>query len=455
MIARRAPSPARSRAVEVLRDVFERGGRATALLLARGEDLGNGDQSLLRELVLGVLRNRCALDSEIASACRAPLERLAPGLREILEVALYQVRYLDRVPTYAAVDEAVRQARESAGEGAAKLVNAVLRNLLRRPPLLLGEACPPRLGRREGRGEGRTSAVDLACQFSHPEFLVARWLKRLGEEATRRILAADNAASGLDLLVNSLRTTREGLCCALADEGISAEPSPLVPLGLSIVSGNPLRSPLFAAGHFSVQDIGSQALPLLIPPAETLLDLAAAPGGKSFAALFSDRARRTVSMDRSTPRLRLLVENARRLGIERVHPAAGDFRKPPLPAGCFSRILLDAPCSGTGTLRKNPEVRYRLSPDGIERLSRMQEEGLLAAAELLEPGGLVLYSTCSLEEEENERVVERALARDLRLESAEIEAPEELRQFVTKNRFRILPTRTNDGFKAHLLRRKT
>lgn len=446
MSAPRPLSPARSRAVEVLRETLERGGRATTLLLGRGEDLVNEDRNLLRELVLGVLRNRFALDAEIASACRAPLERLAPDLREILEVALYQIRHLDRVPAYAAVDEAVRHARESAGEGAAKLVNAVLRNILRDPPL------PPGEGRG---GEGETSASLLARQFSHPEFLVARWLDRLGEETTRRILAADNAPSGLDLLVNPLRTTREALRSALAEEGTSAEPSPLVPLGLSVLSGNPLRSPLFAAGHFSVQDIGSQALPLLLPHGETLLDLAAAPGGKSFAALFSGRARQTIAIDRSLSRLRLLVENARRLGIERALPVAGDFGMAPLPAGRFSRVLLDVPCSGTGTLRKNPEIRYRVSPDAIKRLSRMQEEALLAAAELLEPGGFLLYSTCSLEEEENERVVTHALAKSSRLELAEIQAPEGLREFVSGNRFRMLPARTNDGFTAHLLRRLT
>ena len=517
MSAPRPLSPARSRAIEVLREIFERGGRATTLLLGRGEDLVNEDRNLLRELVLGVLRNRFALDAEIASACRAPLERLAPDLREILEVALYQIRHLDRVPAYAAVDEAVRHARESAGEGAAKLVNAVLRNILRNPPLpprgsargglrlrrslrdrqprefktkaedeagyrvSAGRGRRPLLAKRaaggvsprqtsvlaeaegrfsrserpEGRGEGETSASLLACQFSHPEFLVARWLARLGEETTRRILAADNVPSGLDLLVNPLRTTRGALRSALAEEGTSAEPSPLVPLGLSVLSGNPLRSPLFAAGHFSVQDIGSQALPLLLPHGETLLDLAAAPGGKSFAALFSGRARQTIAIDRSLSRLRLLVENARRLGIERALPVAGDFGMAPLPAGRFSRVLLDVPCSGTGTLRKNPEIRYRVSPDAIKRLSRMQEEALLAAAELLEPGGFLLYSTCSLEEEENERVVTHALANGSPLEPAEIQAPEGLREFVSGNRFRIFPAQTNDGFTAHLLRRRT
>jgi len=445
-LKRSAAASPRARAVEVLREVLERGGRATPLLAEKGVGLSAADHDLLRELVLGVLRNRAALDAEIAAVCRVPLERLAPNLREILEVALYQLRLLDRVPAYAAVDEAVRHARRSGGEGAAKLVNAVLRNILRRPALPL----PP----GEGRGEGETVATLLARQFSHPPFLVSRWIERFGEATARRILAADNRPSGIDLLTNPLRTSREALARALAQEEIVTEPSLLVPLALTVVSGNPLRSPLFREGHFAVQDIGSQALPLLLPPGDALIDLAAAPGGKSFAALLSGGARRTVSLDRSTARLRLFAANVRRLGVGGAMPVAGDFLAPPLSSGRFARVLLDAPCSGTGTLRKSPEIRYRVSSEAIERLAGMQEEALLAAAELLEPGGLLLYSTCSLEEEENERVVSRALARNPRVAPAPIEVSGALAPFVSGNRFQILPSASSDGFTAHLLRRK-
>jgi 16S rRNA (cytosine967-C5)-methyltransferase len=456
-----------------LREVLERGGQAAGLLTARGAGLGKEDQGLLREIVLGVLRQKARLDGELAAVSRVPLERLAPDLREILEVALFQVRFLDRVPAYAAVNEAVRHARESGGEGAAKLVNAILRNLLRKPPL------PPGAGVREGwegpplakhlfrprpqvatreasgrRGEGATTATALARQFSHPLFLVERWLERFGEKTTHAILVADNDPSGLDLLVNPHRTTREALSSALEQEGVSTEPSSLAPLGLTVLSGNPLRSPLFREGCFSVQDIGSQALPLLLPPGDTLLDLAAAPGGKSFAALFSERVRRAVALDRSAARLRLFTENVRRLGVSRAWPVAGDFLSPPFPCERFDRVLLDAPCSGTGTLRKHPEIRYRVSPQAVEKLARAQEEAVLAAARLLAPGGLLLYSTCSLEEEENERVVERALARDAGLEPAPMETSGSLDPFVSGSRFRIFPGPVSDGFTAHLLRRR-
>jgi len=433
------PQSARVAAVGVLREVLERGGRATALLARASRGLSPKDGDLLREIVLGVLRNRARLDADLSAVSRIPLPHLAPNLREILEVALYQVRSLDRVPAYAAVDEAVSHAKTSGGAGAAGLVNAILRNLLRQSPL------PP--------GDG-TRADALAVRFSHPEFLIRRWLERFGETATRRVLEADNSPSGVDLMTNTRRTDRDLLAAALLAEGISTKPSLLSPLALTVLSGNPFLSPLFAAGHFTVADAASAALPLLLPPGETLLDLASAPGGKSFSAVLHGQARLAFALDRSVERLSLVLENRARLGVLEVLPAAGNFLAAPLSAGSMERVLFDAPCSGTGTLRKNPEIRYRVTPEAIARLARGQEEGLHAAADLLAPGGFLLYSTCSLEEEENERVVERVLALRKDLEPAPIRAPGALDAFVVGNLFRILPDIANDGFTAHLLRRK-
>ncbi len=440
----RRPVSARSRAVAVLRDVLERGGRAGPAVAAEGAGLSAEDAGLLRELVLGVLRWKSALDAELAAVSRVPLPRLAPNLREILEVALYQIRHLDRVPAYAAVDEAVGEARGSGGAGASGLVNAILRNLLRDRPQSPGG----------GPAAGADSPSALALRFSHPQFLVARWIERFGPEATAAVLAADNAPSPLDLMANPARTTRDELARALEREGIATEPWAGSPLALTVRAGNPLRSPLFAAGHFSVQDLGSQVLPLLLPPGDLLVDLAAAPGGKSFAALALGRARRAVALDLSLSRLRLLADNRRRLSIGSVRPAAADVGAPPLPEGRSDRVLFDAPCSGTGTLRKNPEIRYRVTPDAIDRLSRAQRLGLRSAARLLAPGGFLLYATCSLEREENEAVIEDVLAAEPELESAAIAPGPGLERFVSGARFRMLPDPIQDGFTAHLLRRR-
>jgi 16S rRNA (cytosine967-C5)-methyltransferase len=436
-MASRPPSPTRVYAVEILRQVLRRGAEVPPLLAAREPDLSPADRDLLREIVFGVLRHRSGLDAELASVSRAPLARLAPDLQEILEVALYQIRRLDRVPAYAAVDEAVRHARASGGERAAKLVNAVLRRLADQP-------APAARG---------TSAADLARETSHPEFLVRRWIERFGRATVCRILEADNAPSAIDLLVNPRRTDRETLGETLAGEGVVTEPSPITPLGLSVVSGNPLGSRLLSEGHFTVQDVGAQALALLLPHGDLLVDLAAAPGGKSFAALAFGRAHRTISLDRSTVRLARFAENARRLGMPEARAVAGDFLSPPFPAGIFDRVMLDAPCSGTGTLRKNPEIRYRVSAAGIDKLSRMQAHALGSAVGLLAPGGYLLYATCSLEEEENERVVEEVLASRRDVVLSPIEATEPLRMFVDGARFRLFPDARTDGFTAHLLKR--
>lgn len=438
----RKAATARTRAVEILRQTLERGGRATALLSERSTELSPEDADLMRRIVLGVLRTRASLDEELTAVCRVPLSRLSPNLREILEVALYQIRHLDRVPAYAAVDEAVAHAKSSGSRGAASLVNAVLRNLLRLPS--------------PARGDARDRPADaeaLSRRFSHPRFLVERWLARFGTEATLSVLEADNAASGLDLMANARRTTREGLAAALLSEGVATRPSPLSPLALTVVSGNPLRSPLFAAGHFAIQDLASQALALLLPAGGTLVDLAAAPGGKTFSALLLGKARRSVALDRSVRRLGLVRENRSRLGIFEALPVAGDFLASPLRSGKLDRVLLDAPCSGTGTLRKNPEIRYRVTPEEIERLAGLQERALESAAGLLAPGGFLLYATCSLEDEENDGVVERVLARSRELVRAPIDAPAALHPFVAADRFQILPGADNDGFTAHLIRR--
>ena len=235
---RRATARRPRTAVQALRKVLEDARPAAPFIGDLSSGLSPADADLLREIVLGVLRWKAALDAEIAAASRVPLSKLAPNLREILEVGLYQLRHLDRVPDYAAVSEAVEHARASGGEGAARLVNGILRGILLR--------AAPR------DPEGAADAAALARHFSHPEFLVRRWLERFGPDRTRRILALDNAPSRLDLLTNPRRANARGAARrACARRASRPSPPPWTPLGLTVVSGNPLRSPLHAEGAFA------------------------------------------------------------------------------------------------------------------------------------------------------------------------------------------------------------
>jgi 16S rRNA (cytosine967-C5)-methyltransferase len=216
-----------------------------------------------------------------------------------------------------------------------------------------------------------------------------------------------------------------------------------------------VRTRSFREGDFYIADAGSQVLPALIPEGGALADLAAAPGGKTAAALFSGRFSRVFSFDRSLSRLAMLRENRARLSLGNAMIASADVSRLPLREGSLSRVLLDAPCSGTGTLRKNPEIRYRVTPESILRLAQAQISMLRGAAGAVAPGGYVLYSTCSLEAEENEDVVAKFLESCAEFEAAAIDAPPELAPFVDGSRFRIFPDQGSDGFTAHLLRRRT
>jgi 16S rRNA (cytosine967-C5)-methyltransferase len=350
------------------------------------------DQALLRELVLGSLRWLRKIDQVLAAASNRRLADIDPELHGPLRVAVYQLLFLDRVPPYAAVDEAVEQAQQRTHRGGASFVNAVLRRVARDPD-------PGSWPVKDDDPVRR-----LAIETSHPDFLVGRWLDRFGRARARRLLEVNNLPKPMQLLAFRDRGGRELLAEQLIDDGVEVEPTRLSPLGLTVRQGNPLASAAFRAGDFYVQDEASQMAALLPPPrpGERTLDAAAAPGGKTFALVAAEPSVRPWLVDVAPARVGLLRQNLRRL--RRAIPlVAADSNRPPFGAS-FDRVVLDLPCSGTGTLRKNPEIKWRLSESEIERLAA-QGAGLLAGcAPLVAPGGLLVAITCSLEAEENEEL---------------------------------------------------
>ena len=362
--------------------------------------LSDTDRRLSREIAFGVLRNRSVLDHLIARRTDGRPQR--PVLRGILQMGLYQLLFLDRVPDHAVVNEAVQLARQRGFSAQSGFVNAVLRGVTRDR-----EACRQALQTLKQQ--------DPALGWSHPDWLVRRWAAGIGAEDLERLLAWNNSAPTTCVRVHRLRISPQDLKARWKAEGVEATPLPVDwadPDTVFALVRHPVLETLasFRDGGFYVQDPSTlMAVQLLDPqPGERILDLCAAPGGKTLA--IAERLRGKgglVAHDAHPGRLELVRENARRLGAEGIEicpdPELGG------PGVLFDRVLVDAPCSNTGVLRRRVELRWRLQPDQISRLAGEQLRLLARASGLVRPGGVLVYSTCSLEPEENERVVEAFL----------------------------------------------
>jgi len=400
------------------------------------------DQGLLRELVMGSLRWLRRLDHVIAAASNRSVEQIEPALRPLLRIATYQLLFLDRIPAHAAVHEAVEQSHQLTHRGGASFVNGVLRSIARAPRL---EDWPV---------EESDTIRRLAIEKSHPDFLVSRWMHRFGHARTLDLLDANNRSRPMHLLAFRDRGGRELLAESLIDEGLEVEPATLSPLGLIVRRGNPLTTAAFQRGDFYVADEASQAAALIPPPrpGETVLDAAAAPGGKSFALLAWEPSVRIAMSDLALGRALRVRDNQRRL--QRPLPlAVADAAGPPFTRG-FDRVVLDLPCTGTGTLRRHPEIKWRISEGEIGRLSRQALRMLEGTAPLVAPGGLLVAITCSLEREENEEVVARFLA--TRPDFSLLTLEETLESPVTAGvtgpgAWRILTGGDHDGFSVNVL----
>lgn len=399
-------------ALDILLAAYKGAGFVDGPLHERLDDpaLSHKQRAQITGLVYGVTRRRLTLDWLIERFSTRPLDRLTPELHVILRLALYQILYLDAVPDYAAVSEAVDAARGRVHEGAARFANAVLRAALRAKA---GLPWPP-----------ESDLVEhLAVVHSHPRWLVARWLKHLGRQKTAELCATNNVPSPITVRANRLKLTRDELLEHFRTDGVEA--TALDDAALRIEDPGPIDAlDTYQRGEFYVQDrTAMRAARLLDPqPGEAVLDLCAAPGGKTghCAELMGDTGR-IVACDLDEHRLDRLRENMARLGIRCVEPARCDARHLPelIPPGSFDRVLLDAPCSNTGVLRRRVDARWRLSEADIAAFGARQAELLDVAALMCKPGGILVYSTCSIEPEENELVVRGFLSRhgEFQLES--------------------------------------
>ncbi|MGH9389075.1 MAG: 16S rRNA (cytosine(967)-C(5))-methyltransferase RsmB [Vicinamibacteria bacterium] len=446
-VARLPVSSARSAAFEVLRRVEDRRGEPASLLAdPRYRSLSSADRDLAMEIVFGVLRWRASLDWVLAHHASRPLADLDTTVLLALRMGLYQIRHLDRVPDRAAVDESVRLAGAYGASRGKGLVNAVLRSVLRQPGV------PPFPKKEE-------DPVDyLASALSHPRWLAERYVRRLGLERAEARCQAQDRTPPVHVRV-SARVGVERAREALAGEGVETEIVSGPPRCLRVLSGALSESSLLRRGLVFTQDAGSQLVPLLlqVQRSDRVLDVCAAPGGKATAMSELASEGSVIAIDRRRRRVRLLREIAERLQAKNVHPVVADGRSLPFEAK-FARILLDVPCSSLGTLRRNPDVKWRVEVSDLERLAGLQLELLRSSSRLLTEDGRLVYATCSTEPEENEQVVERFLSESpgfRRVEPAP-SLPEPARHLVDADGFfRTSPEQDDmDGYFAAILVRR-
>ena len=387
-----APSGIDSRRAALNILVQVRAGKPFDLALDRGVGkLAEADRRLAHELAAGVLRQRSALDSQLAPLVPRGWSSVAPELQDILRLGAYQLTSLDRVPSHAAVDTSVELAKENGGARLAAFVNAVLRRLARTEP-----AATAPVG---------DDAERLAAEHSHPVWLVRRWVELFGLRATQLLLRWNNTRPRLVLQParQDLKTLAERWRAA----GIEVEAAPY---GAGLVTNltRPSDLPGFGDGDFIVQDPAQALLARFadLPAGTVVYDACAAPGGKSIA--LGRQAKTVVAGEVNRARARRLAENILRAGSGRERVVVADARRPPIRQA--EVVLVDAPCLGTGTFARHPDARWRVTLDALGYLERLQLELLERSAAVVPPGGLLVYSTCSLEPEENRAQVTRFLA---------------------------------------------
>jgi len=394
------PDNPREAALRILYEVDARGVFSDRLLdgaHARTE-WDPRDQALLHELVKGTLRWRGRIDAILDPLVHIGIAQVQPWVRNVLRMGAYQILFLDRIPAHAAVDESVKLANQYGHPGTAGLANSVLRRLVDEKDSIVLPA-----------GD---DAESLSAWGSHPLWMVERWLARFGPAATRALMTANNRHVPVGLRVNLLRGTREELVARLTTEGVEARLADLSPDLVWVDAHHaPGRLAAFKQGYCTVQDESEALVGRLVAPQphERLLDLCAAPGGKSthLAELMGDEGE-VWAMERAPERVQALENTIARLGAHAIHVVQGDGRNYAFPMP-FDRVLVDAPCSGLGVLGRRADARWRKTPDTLREMPPIQLDLLMAAGTRLRPGGVLVYSVCSFEPEETTMVVDRFL----------------------------------------------
>ena len=411
-------------------------------------NLPRRDLALAIELTIGVVRWLKKIDFILSTFSKKSLESLDSPVKAALRLGTYQIYFLDRIPLSAATNESVELVKKDLGLSGASFVNAILR--------------------RVSRSKGKVFLPDkesdefqwLSIHYSHPKWMIRRWMKRFGKEETEEILKANNEHPPVSLWINTQLFSITSVMEKLGREGIAMIPSPYLENGFIIKSGYPYQTKIFKEGGLYIQDEASQLIPSLFGKGLSGIaaDVCSAPGGKGIKMVHDAHDQLfVVGVDISSSRLNILVENLNRMKIKNFAPVTADMEgKSPLKDK-FDFILVDAPCSGTGIIRRNPEIKWRLKQENIKTFHARQLAILADARNAVKKGGFLLYSVCSIEEEENEHVVRSFLhsSPHFQLEHPACRMSQKTQKFLDENGlFKTYPHRDNiDGFFAALFRR--
>lgn len=392
---------AREIALRIINEIQNNGAYAN---IALGKELprhalSDQDRRFVTELVYGTVKAGDTLDWMLSRYIERPLNKIAPMILVILRMGVYQLRFMDKIPPSAACNQAVELAKTYGHAGTVGFVNGVLRTLVREPERIVYP--DPEI----------KPALFLARTYCHPLWLVERWLKTLDFAATEALCRIDNEAPPLTVRTNTLKISREALLARLGEEGVEAEAAAAAPEAVVIRSHPALGSlATLKEGLFQVQDESSMRVAhwLQPQPDELILDVCAAPGGKTthIAALMKNSGR-VVALDIHEHKLELIRQNATRLGLTNIEPLLQDAaRVDSVFPAVADRVLVDAPCSGLGVLRRRADSRWRKTPAQLKELPQLQRQILASAAACVKPGGTLVYSTCTTEREENQDIIE-------------------------------------------------
>ncbi len=431
---------ARQLAFQVLKQI-QRGAFADVALdrTLNQVNLPERDRKLATELVYGAIRRQRTLDAIIDQLAKKPANQQPPALRLILHLGLYQLRYLDQIPASAAINTTVELAKQNDLAGLSGFVNGLLRRYDRQPDKALPQS--------------PHGATNIGIQYSFPDWIVQVYLDQFGLAETEKLCNWLNQPPSIDLRINTLKTSIAALETKFQQANIAVKRLPHLPQALRLTShaGAIQNLPGFAAGEWVVQDSSAQLVGYLLDPhpGETIVDACAAPGGKTLhiAELMQDQG--TVwAIDRTASRLKKIQQNVDRLGLHCIQVKTADSRHIPELVNQCDRVLVDAPCSGLGTLNRHADARWRQTPESVAKLAQLQREILQQAATWVKSGGILVYATCTIHPQENESIVEHFLRQNPRWTIERPASESAIAHFITETGWiKVLPHQHQmDGF---------